>query len=403
MSSEKELYMKKIIVVLLITVFSASAFAQVEDLEISVSGLGKSGIYWQKEQREGFDPEEKVNLHSKDDAGNNEGRFRLNLDFTRDNMGIRTRWQWDNWGQGAPQWAYAFIYGNFFDNQLTTSVGKLGESPWATGGPEMWKELEITARQTGGGIGMRTEYKPFFVPGLNVGFVLNFFNNAGDQGWPEGKPYTLLEILKETVIGVAYVHDYFLVRFAFRFDSVADAIAGNTGGVGEQEYVYRVEERVLSNFLPGFQIWALGYGVGLTAPKEHNTLKLENWLFTQYDPELFTAQIRFGYDSITDRGILHLRPSFYWKFFNNLLNLGVMFYYSQDFGEGKVYAGSPFLEWQIEPKIQVNFGNSNNYFAFAYNFGRTYIQPYDLPDGTPYDGVPLKQTQWMNLRFCLQL
>jgi hypothetical protein len=386
--------MKKIILVLLITVFSTSAFAQVAGVDISVSGLGKSGIYWEKEQRQGMDAVEKVLLHSKDDAGDNQGRFRLNLDFTRKNMGIRTRWQWDNWGQGAPQWSYAFIYGNFFDNQLTTSVGKLGESPWSTGGPEMWRELEITAR----GGGMRTEFKPNFVPGLNVGFVLNFFNNAGDQGWPESKPYTLMEILKESVIGASYVHDYFLVRFAFRFDSEADAIAGNIGGTGEQEYVYRVEEKILENYLPGFQIWALGYGVGFGAPKENNTLKLENWLFAQYDPEFFTAQIRFGYDYINNRSVLHFRPSFYWKFLNNLLNLGIRFYYAQDFGEGKVYEGSPFLSWQIEPKIQVNFGSSANYIAFAYNFGREYIGVYE-----GWDGVPIKQTQWMNLRFCLQL
>jgi hypothetical protein len=283
------------------------------------------------------------------------------------------------------------VYGNFFDDQLTTSVGKMGESPWASGGPEMWKELETT-------IGMRTEYKPRFIPGLNIGFVLNDFNNQRDQGWPEKKPYTLAEILKESVIGVAYVHDYFLARFAFRFDSDADSMTGNPGGHGEQEYVFRVEERIIANYLPGFQIWAIGHGVGLTAPKEHNALLLRNWLFAQYDPELFTAQIRLGYDSITDRGILHFRPSFYWKFFNNLLNVGVMFYYGQDFGEGKVYAGSPFLYLQIEPKIQVNFGNSGNYIAFAYNFGREYIGPYE-----GWDGVPLKQTQWMNLRFCLQL
>jgi hypothetical protein len=391
--------MKKIIVALLIAMFPIAAFAQVGDVDIAVSGLGKSGVYYEKTQRQGWDAEEQVKLHSKDDAGDNQGRFRLNLDFTRDNMGIRTRWQWDNWGQGAPQWSYAFAYGNFFDDQLTTSVGKLGESPWATGGPEMWRELEISAR----GGGMRTEYKPSFAPGLNVGFVLNFFNDPGDQGWPESKPYTLMEILKESVVGISYTHEYFLFRFAFRFDSVADAIAGNIGGVGEEAYVFRIEERIIKNYLPGFQIWALGYGVGLRAPKEYNTLKLENWLFAQYDPELFTAQIRFGYDYLNSRSILHFRPSFYWKFFNNLLNVGVMFKYQQDFGDGKVYEGSPYYTFEIEPKIQVNFGNSNNYIAFAYNYGREYIKPYDLPDGMQYTGTPIKQIQWMNLRFCLQL
>jgi hypothetical protein len=76
-----------------------------------------------------------------------------------------------------------------------------------------------------------------------------------------------------------------------------------------------------------------------------------------------------------------------------------MFYYGQDFGEGKVYEGSPFLFFEIEPRIQINFGGSNaNYIAFAYNFGRSYVGAYE-----GWDGDPIRQLQWINLRFCLQL
>jgi len=92
---------------------------------------------------------------------------------------------------------------------------------------------------------MRVEYKPSFVPGhLNVGFVLNYFNSDRDQGWPEDRTISLLNILRESVIGAAYTNDYFHVRLAYKFDDEYDAIQDNkvTGGKGEDEFVYRIEE-----------------------------------------------------------------------------------------------------------------------------------------------------------------
>ena len=377
-------------VVIIAILLPSTLFGQ----ELSVSASAKSGIYWEESQTQGRNADEKVLLHSKDDAGNGQGRFRLDVEYTVENMGAKTRIQWDEWRSSSPNWEYAFVYGNFFNDQLAVSVGKLGSSPWGTGGPEMWTELEIS--QQGGG--MRTEYKPYYVPGLNVGFVLNYFNHPGDQGWPASKPFTLTEILKETVLGVSYTHDMFLARFAFRFDSEADAIAGNTGGMGEEMYVFRVEERVLDNFLPGFQIWALGRGIAWNAPQENSVMRLENWLFAQYNPKDFTAQIRFGYDYTDNRSILHFKPSFYWKFFDNLLNTGISFWYGQDFGEGKVYKGSPFTYIELEPRLQLNFGSSS-YIAFAYNFRREYVHEMIQHDGSVVG--PMKGTQWMNLRFCL--
>jgi hypothetical protein len=382
--------MKKIIIALLILPLALTVFAQ----ELKISGEAKSGIYWEQNQREGEDPEASVTLHSKDDAGGGRGRYRLNLDYDNGkNFGMRARLNWEAWTDTQPQWAYAFGYGNFFEEQLTVSVGKLGGSPWGTGGPEMWKELEA-----GAGGGMRVEYKPAWLPVgfLNFGFVLNYFNSDRDQGQTD-IPISLLNILRESVIGVSYTHDLFLVRFAYRFDDEMDAQQDNklTGGKGEDEMIYRVEERVIKNYLPGLSVWALGHLYGLSS--EITDLKwFRNWLFVEYAPESFTAQLRIGYDYISSRSDFYVKPSFYWNFFNKLLSVGAAFEYCQDFGEGKIYEGSAYRYLMVEPKIQLNFTSS--YIAFAYNFKQEYRHPWTgLKEGKD----PLAQTQWMNLRFCI--
>ncbi|GBU25964.1 hypothetical protein R83H12_02634 [Fibrobacteria bacterium R8-3-H12] len=68
-----------------------------------------------------------------------------------------------------------------------------------------------------------------------------------------------------------------------------DAIQGNkykvgdveVSGQGEDEFIYRLEERVLKTYLPGFQIWAMGHLFGLSA--ENKDIQwFRNWLFIQY-------------------------------------------------------------------------------------------------------------------------
>jgi hypothetical protein len=383
--------MRKIAFIVCAAVVAAAAFAQ-EGLKIS--GEAKSGIYWQQTQQESKDPEAEVKLKSTDDAGSQQGRFRLNLDYVNDNnFGFKARIQWENWVEKYPsQWPYAFGYGNFFDNQLTISVGKLGSSPWGSGGPEMWKELE-----DGTYGGMRTEWKPEFIEGLNVGFVLNYYDSDRDQGWEDETPVTILNLLQESVIGVSYTHELFHVRMAYRLDGSMDSIQSNKqyGGLGEDSLVYRVEERALKNYLPGFQIWALGHLFGLSA-KIDEIKWYRNWFFVQYAPDLFTAQLRFGYEFTESRSEFLVKPSFYWNLFEKLVSVGAAFTYCQDFGDGKIYEGSPYHYIEVEPKIQLNFTSS--YVAFAYNFRQEYIQPYaELAKGKD----PLKQTQWMNLRFCI--
>jgi hypothetical protein len=383
--------------------FAAAAFAQ-EDSTFKVSGEAKTGIYWESVQTMGKESEENVKLHSKDDAGSGMGRFRVNMDWERaDGFGMRMRFTFQQFRNdlGGDWWSYGFGYGNFFERQLTVSVGRLGGSPWGTGGPEMWKELEEQA------IGMRVEFKPAFIPEefgrFNVGFVLNDYNSAKDQGWPSDKPLTLLEILSETVMGLSYTHDNFMGRFSYRGDGDWDLRENGAAEKGKEggELVYRLEERALKNVLPGFQIWALGYWVGLGADSEEFYL-FQNWLFTQYDPpELFglvtpfTAQFRVGFDYIPNRSVLHLRPNFYWHFLNKLISVGAQFLYAQDFGDNRIQGEHPFIYMEVEPKIQLNFQSS--YIAFVYNWRREYFHATDAIPG--FD--PIKQTQFMNLRFCI--
>jgi len=383
--------MKKIVVLPVLAMCAALVFAG----EFTVSGEVKTGLYWEKTQDEGKEPEERLLFHSKDDAGvsddlkSHHGRIRLNMEyFNEKNIGFKLRLDWLNWNNmaKAPEWPYAFGYGNFFNDQLTVSIGKLGASPWGTGGPEMWKELETAVFG-----GMRIEYKPSYVPGLNAGFVLSSWNGAQDQGWANDKPLTLLEILRETVLGVSYTNEWGHARIAYRFDGEYDRVSGNGASVSDEEaeIAYRVEEHILKNYLPGFQVWALGYLMGVGAKEDKSIINIQNWLFAQYNPDLFTAQIRFGLDVIENRTILHIKPSFHWKFFDNLLNVGASFWFGQDFGEGKMYPNSPYLYMELEPKIQVNF-SSNAYVAFVYNFRNEYAYHTDPPK---------RQTQWMNLRF----
>jgi hypothetical protein len=430
--------MKKILAVMLITVFPAAAFAQGEP-SLKVSGEVKTGIYWEQYQYQGIEKDveisgdpakEPIKVHSTDNAGPGQGRFRLNLDYDNGkNFGMRGRIQWENWtntDSQQPLWQYAFGYGNFFEDQLTVAVGKLGASPWGINGPDIWKDLE----QYNYGGGMRIEWKPAFISvgHLNAGFVLNWF----DSGNKENRTATFADILRESVIGVSYTHDFFSVRLAYRLDSEYDlhpAVymedgktinAPNSNWRGD-ELIFHLEENALNDLLPGMKIYAIGWYRGLGAEdSKFNSLK--NWVYAGYDPpELwdlvtpFSAQIRFGFDYLAYdydglyaetkyengplkglRGEFHISPSFYWHFFEKLLDVGVLFSYRQDFGENKVWDGSPYQQIELEPKVQMNLATA--YIALAYNWKQEYV-PGDYPQRGNND--PTKQTQSINLRFCI--
>jgi hypothetical protein len=394
--------MKKLLTILLMGALTGVVFAQ----EFTVSGEVKTGLYWSKYEDGLSEPLEKSYFHSRDDAGDDysstrnatdpvPGRFQIDAAYIHNNVGFKVRFRYEGWliDKNLPIFNYAFGYGNFFQDQLTLSLGKLGASPWGTGGPEMWKELEISTIG-----GMRFEIKPRIIPGLNAGFVLNYFNSNMDKV-ASGK-ITLADFLMESVIGVSYTHDLFHARFAYRLDSDRDirdaGVRSKTSNEGG-ELVYRLEEYMLKNLLPGLSVWALGYWVGVGA-EAADFVTFQNWLFAQYEPDNFIAQIRFGFDVRDTRNVLHIRPSFYYKFLDNLLNIGASFWYGQDFGEGKMYKDSPYEYMEIEPKVQVNFSPAA-YVAFAYNYRTQYKR--DNPDYQAKNMLPIHTRQWVNLRFCV--
>jgi hypothetical protein len=427
--SEEEFRMKKIVCSLLFTALAAALFAQ----EFTLSGEVKTGLLWNKNEDK-YDESEITSINSKDYAGDSEGRFMLNMEYAIENVGVKLRFKWEKWtSPNLPALPYAFGYGNFFDDQLTVSVGKLGASPWGTGGPEMWVELEDVSKG-----GMRLECKPSFVPGLNVGFILNGFDGS-TVGWKDennkSKPITFLHILRESAIGAAYTHEFFYVNAAYRFDSEVDnrfntsasnLVSGKDGG----DLVYRVEERVLRNILPGFQVWAQGYFTGIGADKDNEkNIGFNNLLYLQYAPDLFTVEIRFGYGCGNDFGygcgngfgygldetsvyshglkkvadfnqsIVHVKPGFYLNLFGKKLVVGGSFWYGQDFGDGKIYKDSPFLFMEVEPKIQYNI-SPNMYMALVYNYSRGYVKD-DQKLYADKDEDPITQNHWVNLRFGL--
>ncbi|MDR0720054.1 MAG: hypothetical protein LBF78_10500, partial [Treponema sp.] len=299
-----------------------------------------------------------------------QGRFRMNLQIDKENMGMKVRFQQDQWtDQQVPKWDYAFAYGHFLNNQLKISAGKLGDSPWGAAGPEMWTELDTR-------IGIRTEISPNILPGLNVGFVLNDYNAGVMQS---AKTQTIGDILRESVMGIAYTHDLLALRFSYRMDSENDEDRG-------AQLVYRLEERVLQNYLENFQIWANGWYQGL-ASEDKSALELVNWLYFQYAPQSFTAQFRLGYNISEERHILQVRPAFYYNFFDNFLNVGASFQFTQDFGENKMYKDSPYLRLQVEPMIRVNFGTA--YIALVYQYRNEYATK---------DKDEVTNIHWVNLR-----
>jgi hypothetical protein len=362
--------MKKVFMLpLFVVLVTATGFTQ----DFSISGEMKSGFYWERAQEGDMEPKEHVRLYNNDDAGSQQGRFRMNMKVDNGNIGAKVRFELSSWtvSNNQPTWPFAFAYGKFWDEQIKISAGKMGDSPWAAGGPERWDELDTI-------IGIRTELMPKFLPGLNIGFVLNNFN----EGLNIALNQVLFgDIIQETVIGVSYTHDYFAFRFAFRGDSELDT---DPNRIDEgSRLLYRVEERALQKILPGAQIWANGYFEGLDTP-ERGALYY-NWVYFQYAPEAFTAQVRLGLDSGTEgRTVFHVRPSFYYNLFNNLLSVGASFSFCNNMESFN--NAPPYVYWRIQPQVRMNWGST--YIALVYQYEDAYRSTKDTNI----------MTNWINLR-----
>ena len=387
--------MKKLITTAVITLCIAGI---VPAQDITISGEIKTGLFWYDNDIDTLRHETGTFIHNNEDTTpanllsrggygayiDSPARFRLNFQVENQNVGVKFRFETTKWPHPSTTrdtifWGYAFAYGYFWDNQIKISGGKMGDSPWGSGGPEMWRELDTA-------IGMRFEFIPSFIPfikpgQLNLGFVLNDMNASIDGALQTGLLYSSFgDILQESVLGLAYTHDYFLLRLAYRLDSKID---DDKGG----KFIYRVEERTIQKFLPGFQIWANGAFENIGTEE----LVATNWLYIQYAPEWFTAQIRVGYDLFGESNIFYVRAGFYYNLFNNLLIPGIAFEYAQDSGIGR-RGSDDYLRWYIEPQLKLNLGNGT-YVAFVYRYQDDY-ERWNISQTTTVNS----KTSWINIR-----
>jgi len=413
-----------VLAALLVTMLAAgTALAQ----EISVSGELRTGLYMQQETQKGRDPETIARggmTNTDGDSGGGTGRARLNILFTYQNLGLRASFQLEppQHDKAGPMstyltWNYVYAYGNLINEQLTISAGILGGSPWGTGGPELKRDPETREYQdknnltgdnlsadyfiaTEGLMGIRFEFKPTFIDalkGLNVGFTLS----QPDQVAGDIKDNTLIDALSETVIGAAYEHDLFAVRVGYRFDGAADKYKETNTEEGGR-LGYRLEERALKNIIPGMQVWLNGYYYGIgNGKREPDKTKgilglnsgeyFDNWLYWLWDADSFLAKldVRFAmykdYENsyfFPERRLkynsLEFRPAFYYKLFNNMLQVGLRVGFGIETGNGKTE--SPYKYLFIEPQVRFNM-SANAYLALVYIYTDkyNYIEDKTLP------------------------
>jgi hypothetical protein len=342
------------------------SFAQ----EFNFSGEIKTGVYWETRQVGDDDPKQLMELGNTDDAGGFNpatgftgipGRFRLNLEFKPiPSIGFKVRFEDSSFTGRTVAWAYSFAYGSFLDDQLKISAGKLGDSPWATGGPELNTSVDESFGNSFAGI--RTEYKPVFVPGFNIGFSLNPVSHMVDHTKYEVDFSTFMS---ETVLGIGYTHELFDIRFAWRLDGPdKDNVQGEDG----HTMVYRVEEKVLRNYVPGLSVWANGRNTGLVngdgAYKNYT-----NWLYIGFKEYGFDAQLRSGLDMANlqngdyNKKLLTIKPVIHYSF-TPMISAGFTFSFAKDFG---VLSQVDYDNMTIEPQVKVTF-NPNAYIAFVYGF-----------------------------------
>lgn len=369
-------------------------------LDVEITGEIKTGLFIENREAKNTatgktETFSHTRMYNNDgDSGNEEGRIRLGLNFTGETFGLRSRFYQESFKRGTSivdsavhrAWVdYAYAYAHAFDEQLKISAGLLGESPWGTGGPELFRELEYT-NEGAAVMGIRTEWKPSFVPGLNVGFVLN----KADDSTPLDAKEQFGDLFLESILGIAWEHEYFAFRFAYRLDRGIDSPAAIVNG---ERFVYRVEERILKNFLPGFQIWANGYGHGINAGKGSGRGTpgyVQNWLYILYDNVNFETGMNTGYRDafVHNAQQLEFRPFFYWKFFDNFLSVGAMAGMEIGYNNGKSFDDVFYNFWFVEPRVKVNV-NSNLYAALVYRFTSGAY-------GTSY--IKEQTTHWINLR-----
>jgi len=388
--------MKKLFSMLIAGLLAAGSAFAMDDI-IELSGEIKTGIFFEQRELNGKPLSTKNAIQNNDgDSGEEGNRIRFGINMHTKGIGIRTRFSQENFDYrtGIEDTAliktdFAYVYGTLFNGQFKASAGLLGESPWGTGGPELNKELENTGLAPITGI--RFEWKPTFSPhirGLNIGFVLNRANEGKPTDEEAMKNEKFGDLFMESIVGIAWEHKYFAFRFAYRFDRDLKSPAAAT--IGEQ-FVYRVEERLLWRVLPGMSISANGYCMGINAKgRTTETPFRENWLYISYAPEYFFSGVNAGYRDEFERDVqkLEFRPYFYYNIIPSHLFAGAMGGFEMGFNAGKSFKDTFYNFWFVEPKVQVNV-NPNFYVAAVYRFtsGKYGDEPYK-------DQI----THWVNIR-----
>jgi len=359
-------------------------------LEFSIFGEIKTGFYYEQ-RRVKDDVYSHARLHNNDgDSGLDEGRLRFGMGLKFGNFGMRTQFKQSNFRLEDLTWVeYAYAYGNLLKEQIKISAGLLGESPWTTGGPDIIKELEFNGDNPL--IGIRTELKPTFVPwlsGLNIGFVIGMDNDPTEVGAVE----KFADLILDSVVGIGWDHKYFMFNFAYRFSRPTFSAAAQQGG---EQFIYRVEERLLGLVAPGLQIFANGYCQGLGGTEGRGVIiNFINWFYIRYDNDFLTAGVDFRYEDtlVNDQQYLELRPMFFYKFLDNFLSVGVTAGIEFGFNGGRERDDSSLFNfWYVEPQARMNIFN-NFYVAAVYR----YTAGINRVSRPSYESD--QDTHWFNLR-----
>ena len=360
-------------------------------VEMEISAELKTGVYWNPIHQPSF------RLHHSDYAGDSVGRFRMGLHFRSGDFGIRTRFGQTVWERDAPdtgiaqmldvvRWDFAYAYGNFLSEQLRISAGMLTGSPWRAGrfsrassiDDIIWQGLDHL-------VGIRTEVMPNVVPGLNVGFTLNTWNQM--RYWPAEREH-FRALLLETVFGVAYSHPLFYGRFSWRLDSAADVYNHQQEG---HSMMFRLEPLFISNFVPDFRMWVNGWWLGVgpryiedgryilgdgsyhesRVPDDQRVFR--NWLYLEYTPRDLVAEFVVGgvFTGLNSH-IIHLQPGIYYQMLP-FLRAGIHVYYEYNFGEDRTIGGVDidgrniwFRLLAFQPQIRLQFGPAE--LSLVYRF-----------------------------------
>jgi len=361
--------------------------ALVLDYKIEIFGEVKSGFLFEQRDEDGTTTSF-ARMENKDgDTDGSEGRVRMGMAISILNFGLRTQFSQNNFDRLAAandttlkkiRTDFAYAYGTTFNSQLKISAGLLGESPWGSGWdvrkdiilpPQLSRELESASGSPL--MGIRAEYKPTFSPlirGLNLGFVLNHY----DDTTPQDAKLEFGDLFKESILGIAWDHRYFGLRFAYRFDR---EIVSEAAGADGAKFLYRVEERLLWNLLPGFQISANGYCQGITSSDKgrKNPGFFENWLYIHYDSIDFNTGLDLQYiDNFVAKEktgqSMEIRPFFYYKIINNFLYAGLKAGLNMSFNSVRLYPDIFYDELYVEPQVRLNFLGNSFSIDFVYRY-----------------------------------